>query len=286
MAPIVFAASQGSTALTQLLAKKGANINLANSQGYNAVHLAAWYQHTDMLKFLLECEGVEHDRLTNDKNSPLALAAHGSHAKAIEMLLPLGCNVSNQDKDHDTALHYATYNGMTDTVRLLLHYGADPDAKNKFSATPLWNAVYGKHKEVVKLLLGVNVELEVTSVGIDQHYQSDIAVPLFSTPVSPLYVAIHRECTEIFYLLLSAGYDVYKEQWIFSGDHPENVAHLISVMKKQASRPPRLVSICRNYFRRYGNRRKLNELVQNLELPTYLKNYLLLTELLKDSGAK
>ncbi|XP_033733625.1 ankyrin-2-like [Pecten maximus] len=288
MTPIVFAANQGETAVVEVLAKGGADINLSSVQGYNAVHMAAWNGYTAMLKSLLECEGVEHDKVTCDKNSPLGLACHGNHAVAVEMLLPRGCNVNNQDKDNDTALLYATYNGMTDTVRLLLQHGADPDLWNSTNVSPLWNAVYGKHREIVKLLLGANVKLEVSSIGTNQHSHSNDPVPLFPSPKTTLYVAVRNECTDIVYLLLSAGYNINREQWLQMEECPEleQQANIVAMLRKKASQPPRLISICRNYFRGYGNPRELTELVKALDLPRYLKNYLLLTELLTDSCLK
>lgn len=286
MSPIVFAANQGQTAIVEILAKGGADVNLSTVQGYNAVHMAAWNGHTAMLRALLEVESVEHDKLTNDKNSPLGLACHGDHAEAVEMLLPRGCNVDNQDKDRDTALLYATYNGMTDTVRMLLEYGADPDLRSDANVSPLWNAVYKNHKEIVKLLLGENVRLEVNSVGTNQHSHTEVASPLFNSPKTTLYVAVRNECTDIIYLLLSAGYNLNGEQWLHVGcadPELEKQEAIVTMLRKKASQPPRLISICRNYFRGYGNPRQLKGLVKALDLPRYLKNYLLLTELLTDA---
>ncbi|XP_060072792.1 ankyrin repeat and KH domain-containing protein 1-like [Ylistrum balloti] len=285
MTPIVVAANQGETHVVEVLAKGGADVNLSSLQGYNAVHMAAWNRHTAMLKVLLECEGVEHDKVTCDKNSPLGLACHGDHPAAVEMLLPLGCNVNNQDKDNDTALLYATYNGMTDTVKLLLEYGADPDLRSSINVSPLWNAVYGNHKEIVKILLGINVRMEVNSIGTNQHSHSNSPVPLFNSPKTTLFLAVYKNCIDIVYLLLSAGYNINAEEWLHRGEVPEleDQANIVTMLKKKACQPPRLISVCRNYFRSYGNPRQIKKLVHGLGLPRYLKNYLLLTELLTES---
>ncbi|OWF37124.1 Alpha-latrocrustotoxin-Lt1a [Mizuhopecten yessoensis] len=283
MTAVAMAANHlGETALVEALAKGGADVNIPSDQGYNGLHMAVWNGHTAIVKVLLEAEGVEHDRMTSDKNTPLGLACHGGHQQAVEMLLPMGCNVNNQDKDNDTALHFATYNGMTDTVRLLLEHGADPDVRNNYNVSPLWNAVYGKHTEIVKILLGMNVTMEVNCIGTDHHSNTVEVVPLFNSPRSTLYVAVHHGCTDIVYLLLSAGYNIYREQWLLRGDYSELQRHknIVTMLTKQASQPPRLISICRNYFRRYGNPLKIKELVLALKLPEYLKNYLLLAELL------
>lgn len=272
---------QGHTDLAKLMVDSGADINKCNNQGYTAFHIAAWNGHVDIVKYFLK-NGAKFDELTNDKNTPLGLAAHGDCPEVIELLLPLGCKVNNADKDLDTAMHYATYNGMTESVKLLLKYGADPNLRNRLNTTPLWNAVYMKHKDVVKFLLTANVDLEVKSCGINQHAQTDNVVLLYPNEVSPFYVAVQRQLLDILLLLKTAGYNIYSEEWFYRGEFPDGVEdnpNLMAILKQFASTPPRLITVCRNFLRKYfGN--KLKERVNELEIPNNLKNYLLLQDFL------
>lgn len=279
---ILLASYDGSNEMIKMLIRYGGNPALSNHLAYTALHIAAWNGHTDSVKTLLEA-GVPHDKQTKDLNTPLALSAHGGHLEVMKILLPLGCNVNNADKDKDTPLHYAAYNGMTGGVQLLLEYGADPDITNHINTSVLWNAVYMKHKEVVKQLLVANVEMEISSVGIDQHAQSDDVVFVYDVPRSPLFVAVENQSPEIALLLITAGYNIYKEKWLLEGDIPERDGNekLISILKHYIQTPQRLMANCRNYFRRYFGL-KVFPKVEKLDIPCSLKNYLTLKDLAED----
>ena len=279
---IMLASYDGSNDMINLLIRYGGNPALTNHLEYSPLHIAAWNGHVKTVKTLLDA-GVPHDRQTKDKNTPLALAAHGGCLDIMKILLPLGCNVNNADKDLDTPLHYSAYNGMAEGVRLLLDYGANPDIWNRINTTVLWNAVYMSHKEVVKQLLVANVEMEIPSVGIDQHSQSDEVVYVFDTPRSPLYIAVSNQSPEIALLLITAGYNIHKEKWLLEGDIPDREENekLISILLKYLQTPQRLVATCRNYFRRYFGL-KIFQKVAQLDIPGSLKNYLTLKDLAED----
>ena len=278
---LILAAIMGSESSATALIKHGVDVNKTNLQGYNALHVAAWNGQVNVVNMLLKA-GIQPDARTGDKNTALALACHGNFANVLDILIPLGCNVNNSDKDSDTPLHYTTYNGNTEMTKTLLDHGADPNAVSDLQVTPLWNAVYKKKKDIVKLLLARNVEMEVKGRGSNQHSNSDLAVPIYSEPRSPLYVAADRNSTEIALLLVSAGYDIFHEGWLLAGEFPPGAIEnetLCSLLTKFVSTPPRLLALCRNYLRKLF-KGKLCESVKILEIPINLKNYLTLSDLL------
>ncbi|XP_060604878.1 ankyrin-1-like [Ruditapes philippinarum] len=276
--PLLIACYDDKLEIIELLLKFHASVTKGNSNGYTPLHIAAWNGHLDSVKKLLSA-GALHDVQTNDKNTPVALAAHGGHLKVIEELLPLGCRVNNYDKDDDTPLHYASYNGMVRGVELFIKHGADPNCKSTCDATPLWNAVYKGHKEVVKLLIKLNVNLEVKSRGTDQHSHSDTVVHVYHSPKSPLWVAMERHFSDIALLLVSAGYDIYKEEWLVDGQFPSNFdERMCRLLSQYVHSPPHLIALCRNYFRRcYGH--DIVARVEQMEIPVTLKKYLTFSEL-------
>lgn len=268
--PIVFASIADSYVITQRLIKHGAQVTSRNSQGYDALHVAAWNGYRDIVQLLLDT-GMDHDTRTADGNTPLSLAAHGNHMEVIDMLLPLGCNVNNADKDNDTPLLYATFNGNLEMVVKLVNAGANPDFRNTHNTTPLWNAVYKNEQSIVRYLLVKNVELEVSSCGIDQHAQSDVAVMIYPEPRSVLYVAAHHSTVDVVMTLILAGYDIFKETWIMAHEFPEgSTALLCRMLTNFSSTPPRLLALCRNFFRRRF-KRNVVDLVNSLEIPEDLK---------------
>ncbi|KAL4239016.1 hypothetical protein ACF0H5_003720 [Mactra antiquata] len=277
---ILIACYDGKVDMVNLLLKYHTKASLTNQLGYTALHIAAWNGHTACVKRLLEAEDVLQDSQTSDYNTPLALAAHGGHLEVIKQLLPLGCHINNLDKDRDTPLHYAAYNGMTEAVELLISNGADPNIRNACDATPLWNAVFRGKKETVKLLLKANAEMECKSVGINQHSHTDGVVYVYDKPKSPLWVATEHNFTDIVLLLVSAGYDLFKEEWLFRDEFPEqfNNQRLRTMLLEYAHTPCKLTSLCRNYFRCYF-KQSLSIRVDKMDLPLSLKSYLTLADL-------
>lgn len=284
--PLLLATYDGHLSVIQLLIKYGCNVRQANSLGYTALHIAAWNGHESCVKEFLKAQAL-HDTQAADKNTPLALAAHGNHLNVIEILLPYGCNVNNADKDLDTPLHYAAYNGMVKAVEMLIKYGANPNCYNRVDATPLWNAVYCGKKEVVKLLLKSNVELERPSVGINQHAHSDHAIFIYNSPRPPLWVAVKNNYAEIALLLVTAGYKLYSEDWLINHNFPLNChdKRLKDILIHYVHNPPKLISICRNFFRQYFGL-NIKAAVDILDIPGNLKHYLTIADLTYSIGVE
>ena len=286
-APIFEACRYNHVIIIELLLKHNANTRLVNAQGYTPIHIGAISGHADVVRELVKA-GVSHDERSRCGNTPLSCAAQHHHFSVVKELLPLGCNVNNKDKDADTPLLYAAFNGMTRCVELLLENGADPNSPNRVGATPLWNAVYMGHEETVKKLLKTNVVMERSSVGIDQ----STALEIYDTPKTPLWVAVQRGFNDIVLLLLAAGYDVHKEMWIYQNNFPEvqNVIdanpdanqesseQLRSILLNASQNPFKLITLCRNTLRNlFGE--ELKSMVQNLDMPIALQNYLTLADL-------
>lgn len=276
--PLLMACYDDQLDMVDLLLRYHASASKPNDNGYTPLHIAAWNGHIKSVRRLLKA-GAQHDSRTNDLNTPIALAAHGGHLHVIEELLPLGCTLNNYDKDKDTPLHYAAYNGMTKAVELFVELGADPNCHSTCNATPLWNAVYKGKKEVVKLLIKLNVELGTASVGTNQHSHTNHVVYIYNTRKTPLWVAMDREHPDIALLLVSGGYDVFREDWLLNNDFPAHFnERMCNILLQYVQSPPKLIATCRNYFRRYYGSSVL-ERVEKMDIPVTLKNYLTLAEL-------
>ncbi|XP_061175794.1 ankyrin-3-like [Saccostrea echinata] len=90
---------------------------------FPCLHLAAYYGHTELVKFYLE-QGE-----------------------------PYGITVDFPNKKQDTALLWATKCGHKDTVSFLLEKGADPNKGNDKGSTAFYWAIRYEHTEIVQLLL-------------------------------------------------------------------------------------------------------------------------------------
>ncbi|MDR0737309.1 MAG: ankyrin repeat domain-containing protein [Zoogloeaceae bacterium] len=115
---LMIAAWEGNLPMLELFYRHGANVNLENSAGEQALLLAVW----------------KHRRA------------------AIDWLLAHGATL-NRPPGQWSALHYAAFSGRADLVAELLERGADIDARSPGGATPLMMAIYSGKPDVARLLI-------------------------------------------------------------------------------------------------------------------------------------
>ena len=98
----------GFTNSVNMLLAAGANVNIRNDDGTNALHFAAFFSYCEVVKILLK-EGAD----VNAKNScgltALYLASCHGHHGCMDMLLEKGANVNITDEFGHSALHIWWY---------------------------------------------------------------------------------------------------------------------------------------------------------------------------------
>ena len=108
----------------------GTDMNGCDSHGLTALHIAAIYQTSIIVRTLLDL-GANHSSLTAVKQTPLYYAARYDNPDALHELLDAGTNIDAQDEIGNTALHVAVYMGNTATVQELLLRGASKILENR-----------------------------------------------------------------------------------------------------------------------------------------------------------
>ena len=171
---------------TEILIKKGADVNVVNILGQNAWHCVSQNPHLDrwwcgsLFKLL---RGVDMSGRDNDERTPLHLASYYGQVEVAEALLEHTVQVNATDIWGHTPLHQVTLgianydykSSITDRrdqrrhpgrvirlSQLLLEHGADVNAQNKDHDTPLHLASSLRLHEMARLLLkhGAKVDLE------------------------------------------------------------------------------------------------------------------------------
>lgn len=157
LTPLHMAAARGAMEIATLLIEAGADVAVEAGTGQgkaHALHLAAQFDHPDMVRLLLD-HGAAIDAATTRGETALILAAKSGYAGVAEVLLQAGADPLLGDAAYgDTALYIASMHGYLEVVKLMLAKGVDPNLRNpKSGETPLWVAAMDNRVEVIKTLL-------------------------------------------------------------------------------------------------------------------------------------
>uniref|UniRef100_A0A8C7ZTU1 Ankyrin 1, erythrocytic b n=1 Tax=Oryzias sinensis TaxID=183150 RepID=A0A8C7ZTU1_9TELE len=164
--------------------KNGININIANQNGLNGLHLASKEGHVKMVLELLH-SGIELEATTKDGFTPLAVALQQGHENVVALLI----NYGTKGKVRLPALHIAARNDDTRTAAVLLQNDPNPDVLSKTGFTPLHIAAHYENMSVAQLLLNRGANVNFTP----------------KNGITPLHIASRRGNVMMVRLLLDRG---------------------------------------------------------------------------------
>jgi ankyrin repeat protein len=124
-----------------------------SSDGFSALHLAAFFGKAEAARRLLDAGASPHLRGRNElANQPLHAAAAGRHVEVCRLLLAAGADVTATQHGGVTPLHAAAQHGDDEMVELFLSAGADPGVREDGGATPADLADVAGHVDVARRL--------------------------------------------------------------------------------------------------------------------------------------
>lgn len=150
--------------IAELFINNGADLNLVDEDGYDALLYAAGGDNIDLVQYFLNI-GADFDASKNDCYSLLRLAVDHNLFEIAKKLLEQGQS-PNSPPESETLLMQAASEGQFDMVKILIDYGADVNAKTRElfgtigdrevgrwgGETALMFAEKNGHTEIVKLL--------------------------------------------------------------------------------------------------------------------------------------
>lgn len=140
-----YACSTADMRLFRLLIGNGADADLVNNHGWNALHWAVDSKEVaDSIPIIeaLLAENLTIDTPTDDGSTPLLLACRTSESKLpeaiarVELLLERGADANVADSLGLAPLHVAASRGNLQVIEVLLNAGADPGAEDREGNSP------------------------------------------------------------------------------------------------------------------------------------------------------
>ena len=153
-------AVRGNIGAVKLLLMNNAEVNYsictddANQREERLFHVAARYDHVELLHFLFAIGGWLNLRDSSGQ-TPLDKAIQAGSLAAVCFFIDSGeCAVNADDYFGNTPLHHAAKRGRLDVLELLLLHGADAASINNLGQTPLHNAAQSLSGEECAVVLG------------------------------------------------------------------------------------------------------------------------------------
>lgn len=158
---LLLAVEKGNIMIVEELVDLGAHVDSTDAEGWNALHIAAYYGQDSVMELLLK-QKFKLDinfRLPADGNSPLGIAVRKGHLAVVKTLLEKGADLLQTNTAGWNAVHLAAANTRLTVLKTLLSHcdakavALDINARDKSGNTALMLA----EGDAIKKPLGRNV---------------------------------------------------------------------------------------------------------------------------------
>ncbi|KAJ6633813.1 Histone-lysine N-methyltransferase EHMT1 [Pseudolycoriella hygida] len=178
---IMCAVVGGQNDILKLLIQCGADVTVKGLEGMTALHLAAKNGNITAVKIIIEhyrsVSLFEFEKFINtvDRGGWTAIvwAAEIGHAEMVSYLLNHGADITIQDYERNSLLHWATISNDIDTVGpVLLNGRCDVNGQNHNGDTALHIACRNSNSNICMLLLAYEANLDIRNKEGNRPYDN------------------------------------------------------------------------------------------------------------------
>lgn len=168
------------------------------------------------------------------------------------------------DRDSVTPLILAANLGDIEIVKMLIKHGANMNQTDRMNSSALHYACMRSHAEIAK---------ELIMHGCICNTNTPFS---FCSPLK--YLVFEKQYLTAI-CLIESGCDLSAEKWITDSSFTVNEKidqDFINWIRNYVKKPPKLMSLCRQNIRACLGSQNLSEKIYSINLPTYLKEYLMM----------
>lgn len=114
--------------------EQGANLNLPDFTGKQALHFAVLTSNVELVEFILQ-HGGDVNAQDIEGLTAVHYAATTGNVSVLALLARFGAFINTQDHQGETALFYAVREGQLNALKFLLQVGANPALQNEDEET-------------------------------------------------------------------------------------------------------------------------------------------------------
>lgn len=152
LTPLHYTAYTGNLEVSKYLIQNGADVNAVTNLGKNIIHLSAEGNHPTFMIYYLYKKVIDISTQDYNKSTPLHWACYSGASDSVKFLIGLNAEVNAMDKNELTPLHLAVLHNRKDIVIKLLQNGAIKDMTNTRGETPKYLAWKKKFKDIYNIL--------------------------------------------------------------------------------------------------------------------------------------
>ena len=157
-APIHWAVSEELIDIIELLIKRGANLNVKNSEGYTALNSSIHLNKINAAEFLIKNRAP----VNFDKNlyfNSLYLAVRYNRKEIADIMIDNNVELPADKNEIRILLHFAVTKNMVRLAEKLIEAGADINSKSRTGGSLLHSAAEGGAVEIIEDLISKNVDV-------------------------------------------------------------------------------------------------------------------------------
>jgi len=175
-------------------AARTANYNIRITDGYTALHYAAYRGYPGYIDFIAG-KNANLNIKNNSGAAPLHEAYREGRLEIVEQLISLGADVNEQDAKGNTPLHLAApVDQHEQAIDLLLANEAKLNLRDEHGETPLHVIIaLGRSPEIVSKLLENDADIAIRNIE----------------GKTPLYLAVENKRADLIPMLLERGSDIF-----------------------------------------------------------------------------